>query len=327
MNKRRLLMRIGFYCVVFALVLVMIYSGLRIVESTVFLDPNATEQTSASKTITRNGKQYFPRQDITVMLVMGIDERGPAVDTGYNKNPGAADMVSLLIFDEANQEIKVLHLNRDTMLDMSTLSIEGKYAGTYYGQLALAHTYGGGLEDSCLNVKDTLEKFLHGLSIDYYISMRMDVLPILNDAVGGVTVTVVDDFSKVDPSIGMGEVTLRGKQAENFVRTRKNVGDQKNVTRMARQSEYIQGFLEAFRAKETESATFVLETYELAAPYLVSDCPVNTLSSMIDRYENYTLTEVVTPEGENVIGEEFYEFYVDEEKLDQLILRLFYAEK
>ena len=325
MNKRRLLLRIGFYCVVFALVLVMIYSGLRIVESTVFLNPGSTEQTGASKTIIRDGKSYFPRQDITVMLVMGIDENGPAVDSGYNRNPGAADVLFLVIFDETNRETTVLQLNRDTMLDMSTLSIEGKYAGTYYGQLALAHTYGGGMEDSCLNVKDTLENFLHGLTIDYYISMRMDALAILNDAVGGVTVT--DDFSKVDPTIGMGEVTLRGSQAENFIRTRKDVGDQKNVSRMQRQVEYVEGFLEAFRAMETENVNFVLETYEAAAPYLVSNCPVNTLSTMIDRYEDYKLAGVISPEGENVIGEEYYEFYVDEEKLDQLILQLFYAEK
>jgi hypothetical protein len=35
----------------------------------------------------------------------------------------------------------------------------------------------------------------------------------------------------------------------------------------------------------------------------------------------------VTPEGENVIGDDHYEFYVDAEMLDELIVRLFYAPK
>ena len=48
---------------------------------------------------------------------------------------------------------------------------------------------------------------------------------------------------------------------------------------------------------------------------------------MLERYEGYTLNEIVTPEGENVMGEEYYEFYPEEEKLDELILRLFYAPK
>ena len=59
---------------------------------------------------------------------------------------------------------------------------------------------------------------------NYYISMNMDAIAILNDAVGGVTVNVTDDFSAVDPSITKGEVTLKGDQALTFIQTRKDVG-------------------------------------------------------------------------------------------------------
>jgi hypothetical protein len=48
---------------------------------------------------------------------------------------------------------------------------------------------------------------------------------------------------------------------------------------------------------------------------------------MMDRYSDYEIVEIVSPEGENVLGEKYYEFYVDEVKLDELILRLFYAPK
>ena len=51
------------------------------------------------------------------------------------------------------------------------------------------------------------------------------------------------------------------------------------------------------------------------------------LSSMLDRYLDFTINEVVTPEGENVIHDGHYEFYPDEQKLDELIVRLFYAPK
>jgi hypothetical protein len=36
---------------------------------------------------------------------------------------------------------------------------------------------------------------------------------------------------------------------------------------------------------------------------------------------------VVTPEGKNQKGEEYMEFHLDEQKLDELILRLYYATK
>ena len=65
----------------------------------------------------------------------------------------------------------------------------------------------------------------------------------------------------------------------------------------------------------------------MVAPYLVSDLPVNSLSSMVERYENHRMGDILTVEGENVLGSEFYEFYPDEEKLEELILELFYDPK
>ena len=56
-------------------------------------------------------------------------------------------------------------------------------------------------------------RFLPGLIIDYYVSMNMDAIGILNDAVGGVRVLVEDDFSEVDASIPMGITRLEGRQA------------------------------------------------------------------------------------------------------------------
>jgi len=325
MKKRKVLKKIAFTSVILILVVVIIYSGLQILESTVV--PSAEEYVTPSKTVTRDGIEYFPRQDIVVFLLMGIDQKGPVVDSGSYNNPGAADMVSLLIFDEKNEQCSILQLNRDTMLEMPVLGVGGKQAGSYFGQLALSHTYGSGMADSCENTRKTVSDFLNGIHIDYYLSMNMDAIQILNDAVGGVTVSVEDDFSEVDPSISQGKFTLHGEQALHFVRTRKDVGDQLNMTRMDRQIEYINGFIEEFWEKQEQDPEFILKMYDEVAPYLISNCSVNTLSGIISRYENFEINEAVTPEGENILGSEYYEFYTDEEALDELILRLFYAPK
>ena len=314
-------------CILLVLVLVILYSGLRILESTVLHQAEEPTTQESTKTILRDGVEYFPRQDVTVMLVLGIDQYGPVESSNYYRNNGAADSVMLLVFDETNKDCTVLYLNRDTMLDMDVLGVRGEYAGTTYGQLALAHTYGTGMEDSCENVKNTLMNFMHGLTVDYYVAMNMDAIPILNDAVGGVTVHVTDDFSKVNPTITMGELTLRGDQVIDYVRTRKDVGDQKNVTRMERQKEYVDGFLKALMEKEQEDMEFAVSLYEQVAPYIVTDCSVNTLSGMVDRYAEFTLKEVITPAGENIIEDGHYAFYVDEEKLDELIVQIFYVPK
>lgn len=326
MEKRKRVKDILFAAAILLLVLVMVYSASRILEYTVLRDAVPQQAETVSKTITRNGVDYFPRQDITVMMVLGIDQYGEVKDSGSYQNPGASDMDILLIFDEASETCDVLHLNRDTMLDVPMLGIGGKQAGTWFGQLAMAHTYGSGLEDSCENVKEAISDFLYGIHIDYYIAMNMDAISILNDAVGGVTVYVTDDFSHVDPTIKQGMMTLMGSQAVNFVRTRKDVGDQLNLSRIQRHKAYIDGFVDAFREKQ-EDEEFILSTYEDVSPYIVTDCSVNTINSLIGRYGHYTIGQVLSPQGRNVLGEEYYEFYVDEEALDALILELFYAPK
>lgn len=327
MKKRKYAKEFGYLCAILFLSFVMLYSGLRILESTVLRPQRAAKNEFVKKTVVKDDVAYFPRQDITTVLLMGIDRYGPVEDSGSYQNPGAADMDILLIFDEANEVCNALHLNRDTMLEMPVLGIGGKPAGSYYGQLALSHTYGSGLEDSCENTCQTVSDFLNGIKIDYYVAMHMDAISILNDAVGGVTVTVTEDFSRVDPAIGMGEVTLMGEQAITYVRTRKDIGDQLNLSRIQRQENYIDGFVESFRRKQAADPEFLVDTYDAVAPYLVTDCALNVISGMIERYGDYKIGEVVTPEGENVLGEEYYEFYVDEEKLEELILRLFYAPK
>jgi anionic cell wall polymer biosynthesis LytR-Cps2A-Psr (LCP) family protein len=213
------------------------------------------------------------------------------------------------------------------MVTMPVLGIGGKPAGTQRAQLALSHTQGSGLEDSCENTRTTVSELLYGLQIDYYFSMNMDAIAILNDAVGGVTVNVKDDFSAIDPTITKGQVTLRGQQAIHYVRTRRGVGDQLNLSRMDRQEEYISGFLAAMQTKAEQSESFILSAYEKTSPYIVTDVSVKQMSNLFHRFAKYEYTGMTNLEGKNVLTEEFYEFHIDEQKLDELILKLFYAPK
>ena len=309
------------------LVIVVLYSGLQFLESTVLAGEEIVQPTTASKTVTSEGVSYFPRQDITVLMILGIDERGPVVASDSYNNEGECDVVMLAIFDETAETFHVLALNRDTMMEVPNLGLGGKYAGSFVEQLALSHTYGTGLEDSCENTRKAVSDFLGGITIDYYLSMNMDAIPILNDAVGGVTVSVEDDFGYVDSGIPMGEVHLMGDQALTFVQIRKDVGTQLNISRMERQRAYMNGYMEALNKQQNQSTGFVLDVYEQISPYIVSDCSANTLSNLVSRFSSYTMGEIVSPKGENVMGEEFMEFYVDEDALNELVLQLFYTEK
>lgn len=315
-----------FAAIIVLLVLVILYSGLRILESTVFYNQNAVTLQTESKTISRGGVKYFPRQDITVVMFLGIGWDGEATVKEMNHG-GAVDMAAVMIFDPQKEQCDILALNRDLMVDMPVINNSGKEDGTYFGQLAYSHTYGTGMEDSCVNTRRTISNLLYGLRIDYYFSMRMDAIGIVNDSVGGVTVNITDDFSGVDPTLTMGPVTLRGEQARTFVQSRMAIGDGLNLSRMRRQEEYLRNLVPAMQAAMEEDETFPIRVYEQIADYTVTDCTAPIISRLAEDYGDYSMGEIYSVPGENRMGKEYMEFYADEEALDELILELFYAPK
>lgn len=290
-------------------------------------DKNEGNDQYTSRVIERDGIKYYPKQDITTLLLMGLDRTGPAVESNSYNNSARADVVMVLVFDDINKKINVLNLNRDTILPVQVLGVNGFPAGTTSQQLALAHTYGKGLKDSCENTKTTVSKYLSNLKIDYYASVSMDQIAVINDKLGGITVNVTEDFSAVEPFIPKGEVTLSGEQASAYVRYRKDVDDQLNLSRMERQKKYLQGLFTSMSKKNSEDADALLGLYNDISDYVVTDCSVQTISNLLEKFSGYTLNEVVSPDGDNVKGTEFMEFYVDEDHLDKIILDLFYSKK
>ena len=176
--------------------------------------------------------------------------------TTLNLAYSIAEAGKLVLVIEADMRMptytKRLHmLNRDTMTKIQILGVRGDVAGTFTGQLALAHTYGSGERDSCLNTTEAVSNLLYGVGIDHYISITMDGVAILNDLVGGVEVEVMDDFSSIDSTLVQGEtVTLMGNHALTYVRTRGGLEDSSNLHRMERQRQY----LIALQKKLTEKA-------------------------------------------------------------------------
>ncbi len=330
MENSKILKKLVFIGAGFILLFAIILGGLHILESTVFLNENdekTPSDTSGSKTVEKDEIKYFPRQDITTLLLIGVDEDGSVQEKDPNMSSAYADVVALLIFDEKNEKINAIALNRDSMVEMNMLDENGRRSGTFFGQLAFSHSFGNGLEESCENTVWTVSDLLNGAQIDYYVAMNMGAIEILNDGVGGVTVNVTDDFSEVGKDIPMGEYTLMGDEAETFVRSRMGLGDSLNTSRMERQREYVKGFFEAFNAKMEKDSLFAVRLYDSVDEYIVTDCSTETLANLADKYGDYEFGDIVSPKGENVLGEKFMEFYIDEEDLGEIVLKYLYAPK
>ena len=276
-------------------------------------------------TLYYNGQKYVYNDRLSTLLIMGIDD-AELVESESSRNTSQADFLLLAVFDQETHECTMIQINRDTMSDVPVLDDKGNYIGLQNEQLALAHTYGNGMEKSCENTVYAVSRLMYGVAIDNYFALTMDAIPVLNDLVGGVTVTVEDDFSDVDPALVQGEtVKLNAENVEHYVRSRMNMKDDPtNLNRMRRQRTYMYGLVSALEKAVAQDSAFVIDAYTAIAGSLVTDCSIDELSDYADSFSGYRLSEIVTPKGEAVEGEKYMEFYVDEEDLQQLVLETFY---
>ena len=272
-----------------------------------------------------DGEAYALRRRVETLLVIGLDTfEDDAERSGYT-NDLRADFLLLLVFDHQNKTCTAVHLNRDTMAEIAVLGIGGKKVGTVTEQLALAHTYGSGKEDSCRNTARAVSELLGGISVTHYMSVTMDAVAVVNDAVGGVTVTVADDLSMFDPALEKGAtVTLQGQQALTYVRSRQGLAESTNEARMARQRQYMEALYEAAKAKRAGGEDISMDTLLKITEYTVTDSNTAKLDQLLDAVDEYGLYEIHPIEGETREGERFMEFIPDESALMRLVLDLFY---
>jgi len=329
MDRSYWMRRLCFALVCLLLIGIICYSGFRLLEATVLFDrgEDNNEPAYVSKTIERDGIKYFPKQDIETFLIIGVDQDGPMKKTAYEENNIMADALMVLVFDKTKEKVDVVTLNRDTMTEIPVLGADGSFVGSITAQLAVSYAYGNGMERSAENTIKAVSDLLYGIEIDHYVALTMDAVKILNDAVGGVTVEVLDDFSAVDSDITYGYYTLHGDEALTFVRARKDVGEHLNINRMDRQVEYMENFYEELKTVAADEPEFALDVYGELEPYMVTDCSATVLATMLDRYARYEMGDFVVPEGENKKGEKYMEFYLDEDAFEKMVLQKFYAKK
>jgi len=315
-------------------IFVLIYVFVNRWTQSAFAAPTASESgTDVSEehgegAIFYDGRWYVPKEGLSTLLIIGVDAFGKAESSGSYNSGGQADFLMLAVLDKETKSYALLHLNRDTMTEIDALGVDGKIAGTTNGQIALAHAYGTGLEDSCENTVRAVSRLLYGVAIDDYVSVTMDAVSTLNDLVGGVTVTVEDDFSGVDDTLVKGEtVCLNGSQALTYVRTRMGMEDSTNLARMNRQKQYVSALIEKLVSSLRKDDAFSIKVLESIADYMVTDCSVSALSEKLSMFCEYDSEGLVSPEGTAEKGDDYMEFYPDEDALKSLVLELFYTEQ
>lgn len=278
------------------------------------LSLNAPERKTS---LTHEGTEYPLRRHLQSVLLIGTDsteeyEEKPEEERDFYSYH-QADFLMLLILDQDAKKVDTIQINRDTITDVPWLDVFGDYGGTERKQICLAFTYGDGGASSCKNVVDAVSSLLYDVPINHYIQIPMVAIPQLNDLVGGVPVTIAEDMTKVDPAFIQGKtVTLTGTQAEKYVRARMALADDTNTSRMRRQRDYIESFVNCAHDASNSDSTFALKAIDRLGGYLQSNMTDTQLSVLLEDLGKMEVGPIHHADGNLTMGKTHYEFYVDD---------------
>lgn len=274
-------------------------------------------------------KEYVLKDNIESFLVLGLDKYESSTSADSHESSIQTDFLMLFVFDNDKKQCSALQISRDTMTQINRLSVGGTHVvDTYTKQIALAYNYVADDNEKirCRNTKDSVEYLLQDVKIDHYLSLTMDAVPLLNDSVGGVEITVLDDFTGIDDTLVKGEtVVLNGEQALRYVRARQGLEDSTNDARMARQRQYVRALYEKMLSCQHSDEDFMVQTVTSLSDYLVYDSSDQKMKELAEKFDEYEFLGIREIEGETKLGEEFMEFYPDEDSLKAIVVELFYT--
>ncbi|WP_461809615.1 LCP family protein [Faecalimonas sp.] len=269
------------------------------------------------------GKKYKYNYDLRTILFMGIDKQGEIVKNKVGAG-GQADSLMLLILDTKKESISALSISRDTMTDIKTYDADGNHLSTDREQIALQYAYGDGGKKSCIRTKEAVSNLLYQIPIQSYVSLTMEGFSYLTDILGGVEIVVPEDYTHINPMFEKGKtITLNGRTAQQYVRFRNTNETGSNNERMERQSQFVEALVKKLQTEITGTKK-IAQFYHKLEPYMVTDLSEDELGKMLHYQMDKIIEKVPGKVQEN---EKYDEFVVDNEKLKEKVIKLFYKKE
>lgn len=275
-----------------------------------------------------DGARYRLKKRLTTVLLMGIDKTGEEETSGY-RHGGQADFQLVAVIDENRQTISLIQIDRDTMASIDVINPFGQENGEMTAQICLAFGFGDGGQKSGELACKAVSGYLNHVPVELYYALNLEGISVFNDMLGGVEVTLEDDFSVYDPQMTPGTtLTLNGQQAEYYLRYRYYIGDESNASRQKRQQTYMNAAKPLLAEKTAASSAFAADLLDALSPYVVTNMNRGRIINLVNKVDHYPVSEVWNIEGERTIGEDgFVEFRPDQDSLMNAILNVFYEKQ
>ena len=271
-------------------------------------------------------KSYRYNDALLTFLVMGIftwnKDRGPL--------EGEADANFLCVFNPKTKQLDVICLNRNSMIDIDFYNEEGIYLVRQKAQLTLQHGFGINKEQGSELQVAAVQRLMRGIPINGHIAVDMQVVELMNHAVDGVSVTVLEDLTEIDEAFVQGdEVCLSDEQAFWYVKYRNEFIYGSADRRLQRDIQFLQGFADKATDKMSEDFMFLYHLYKECDEHVYTNLSPDRIAMLLMLAKDCEVQDIKFHNlpGETKMGEKYEEFYVDEQQLLDMIMDIFYVEE
>lgn len=280
-----------FLILLLAIVGVVAYGYFELRETTSTIHSDLGEETMRHASRENNDLDLSGEEPFSVLL-LGIDTG----DMG-RVDRGRSDTMMVMTVNPNTDQTTLVSIPRDTYAEIVGRGTQDK----------MNHAYAFGGPSMAIN---TVQKFLD-IPIDYYVSVNMQGIQQIVDAVGGITLTASSSFSQSGYSFVEGERTqMDGAMALAYSRMRKDDGD---YARQGRQREVVLATVNKIASFNTIlNYQSVLQTMEdNVMTNMVFDEMVNVFMNYQDAINN--IEEVQINGSGTMMSGVYYEIIPDEE--------------
>ena len=169
---------------------------------------------------------------------------------------------------------------------------------------------------------------MYNIPIDRVCVFNCEAIGVINDAVGGVEVTIENDFTDeseevLEPEFYKGNtLKLTGEQAVTFIRERDCTIFKSAMDRVERQEQYISSLVSTAKSKLKRNPMIALSILNKLTDISASE--LMYIAQLAGR-THFSMEDVTTIPGEVKMGEEFEEYHTDSTALKKMILEKFYT--
>lgn len=272
--------------------------------------------------VTHQGEIYEYNESIINLLIMAVDKENET-------EAGVVDAQILMVIDRDNKTVKMIGISSNLSTELASYDSFGRYVESMPGQIGEQYAYGDGGILSCESTQQSVSKLLYNLPIHGYCAIELETVKYINDAVGGVELTALEQKDDSGKIVSANQsIRLDGNTALAYITGQGESTSGLSELKLMRQKQYLTAFMGQAITATKKNIKIPVDIYSSLSSYMTTNITaeqaaylaVVTADCTFHAEDFYILPSEMTDND----GVEAYQ--ADQTKLYELIIQLFYKQ-